>query len=297
MGAHYDEPMRSLSEPLRGVRGLLIDLDGVIVLKGQAIPGAPEALAELTRRRIPFRIVTNTSLLGPVSLSRYGRTIGVDIPPDRILSGVSVSAELTARQYPGRPIYVLASDDARAQFDGQRVLTDEEADAPDAAAAAVVVGDAPDRLSHATLNRAFRLVRGGAELIAMHRNPWWLTPDGPTIDSGAIVAGLEFATGVRATLVGKPARAMFTIAAAQVQSEIAARDGGGRVPRSAIAMIGDDLQADVLAAQRAGLRGVLVLTGKHGAGDVTALAARRRRTGRVPDFVAPALADVVAALD
>ena len=80
----------SPSEALRGVRGLLIDLDGVVVLRGQAIPGAPEALDELTRRGIPFRIVTNTSLLGPVSLSRFGRTIGVDVPADRILSGVSV---------------------------------------------------------------------------------------------------------------------------------------------------------------------------------------------------------------
>jgi HAD superfamily hydrolase (TIGR01458 family) len=294
--------MASLPGPLRGVRGLLLDLDGVMVLKGQAIPGAPEALAELGRRGIPFRIVTNTSLLGPASLARYGRTIGIDVPAERILSGVSVSAELTARRYPGRPIYVLASDDARSQFDGQRLLSDAEADAPDAAAAAVVVGDAPDRLSHATLNRAFRLVRGGAELIAMHRNPWWLTPDGPTIDSGAIVAGLEFATGVKATLVGKPARAMFVVAAGQVQAEIAANAEGGsrRVPRSAIAMVGDDVQADVLAAQRAGLRGVLVLTGKHGPADVAALEKRHgagRRAGRVPDFVAPTLADVVAALD
>jgi HAD superfamily hydrolase (TIGR01450 family) len=288
--------MQSLRDALRGVRGLLIDLDGVIVLKGRTIPGAPEALAELDRRGIPFRIVTNTSLLGPVSLARYGRSIGVDIPAERILSGVSVSAELTARQYPGRPIYVLASDDARAQFDGQRVLTDEEADAPDAVAAAVVVGDAPDRLSHATLNRAFRLIHGGAELIAMHRNPWWLTPAGPTIDSGAIVAGLEFATGVRATLVGKPARAMFALAAGRVQAEIAARDGARRVPRSAIVMVGDDLPSDVLAAQRAGLRGVLVLTGRHGAEDVAAHSAGRGR-GRVPDGVAPSLADVVAALD
>lgn len=287
------------SEALRGVRGLLIDLDGVVVLKGKAIPGAPEAFIELDRRRIPYRIVTNTSLLGPVSLARYGRSIGVDIPAERILSGVSVSAELTARQYPGRPIYVLASDDARGQFEGQHVLTDEEADAPDATAAAVVVGDAPDRLSHATLNRAFRLVRGGAELIAMHRNPWWLTAAGPTIDSGAIVAALEFATGVKATLVGKPARAMFVLAAGRVQAEIAARAGGGRMPRSAIAMIGDDLFADVLPAKRAGLRGALVLTGKHTAADVASLVGRRggRRAGRVPDLVAATLADVVAALD
>ena len=281
-------------KPLAGVRGLLLDLDGVIVLKGEAIPGAAAAVDELNRRGIPFRIVTNTSLVSRASLSSYGASIGIHVAADRIMSGLSISAAYTARRFPGQPLYVLASDDARSEFAGQRLLTDEQAGATDAVAAAVVVGDAPEVVSHPTLNRAFRLIRGGAELVAMHKNRWWLTPDGPTIDSGAIVAGLEFATGVRATIVGKPSREFFTAAASEVQDELAARDGGRRIGRAALAMVGDDIQTDVLAAQRAGLRGVFVLSGKHGADD---LAQARRRGGRVPDLVADSLADVVAALD
>jgi HAD superfamily hydrolase (TIGR01458 family) len=266
----------------------------VIVLKGEAIPGAAAAVDELNRRGIPFRIVTNTSLVSRASLARYGASIGITVPADRILSGLSISAAYTARQFPGRPLYVLASDDARIEFAVQHLLTDEEAGEPGASAAAVVIGDSPEIVSHPTLNRAFRLIRGGAELIGMHKNRWWLTPDGPTIDSGAIVAGLEYATGVRARIVGKPAREFFAVAAAEVQADLAARDGGSRVPRSALAMVGDDIQTDVLAAQRAGLRGVFVLTGKHDLADVEAATRGGRRA---PDLIAESLLDVVAALD
>jgi HAD superfamily hydrolase (TIGR01458 family) len=275
----------------------LLDLDGVIVLKGQAIPGAAEAVRSLDRRGIPYRIVTNTSLLSRDSLARFGASIGIDIPPERILSGLSISAAYTARHFPGQPLYVLASEDARREFDGQRLLSDEEAGAPDASAAAVVVGDSPEVVNHPTLNRAFRLIRGGAQLIGMHKNQWWLTPDGPTIDSGAIVAGLEYATGVRATIVGKPSREFFATAASEIQAELGARGGGGggrRVPRSALAMVGDDVLTDVFAAQRAGLRGVFVLTGKHDRAD---LEEAIRAKGRSPDLVAASLAEVVAALD
>jgi HAD superfamily hydrolase (TIGR01458 family) len=286
------------SEPLHGVRGLLLDLDGVIVLMGEAIPGAAEAIASLDRRGIPYRIVTNTSLLSRESLARFGASIGLDIPPERILSGLSISAAYTARHLPGQPLYVLASEDARREFDGQRLLSDDEAGEPGASAAAVVVGDSPEVVNHPTLNRAFRLIRGGAQLIGMHKNQWWLTPDGPTIDSGAIVAALEYSTGVRATIVGKPSREFFASAASEIQAELSARAGGRRVPRSALAMVGDDVLTDVFAAQRAGLRGVFVLTGKHDRTDLEeAIRAKGRAKRRSPDLVAASLAEVVAALD
>jgi HAD superfamily hydrolase (TIGR01458 family) len=294
----YDDRVSQPSEPLHGVRGLLLDLDGVIVLKGRAIPGAADAVRSLDRRGIPYRIVTNTSLLSRESLARFGESIGLAIPPERILSGLSISAAYTARHFPGQPLYVLASEDARREFDGQSLLSDEEAGDPDASAAAVVVGDSPEVVNHPTLNRAFRLIRGGARLIGMHKNQWWLTPDGPTIDSGAIVAALEYSTGVRATIVGKPAREFFMQAAAELQAELSARDDGRsrgrRVSRSEFAMVGDDILTDVFAAQRAGFRGVFVLTGKHDRAD---LAEAVRAKGRSPDLVAASLAEVVAALD
>ncbi len=198
---------------LSGIRALLLDLDGVIVLKGELLPGAGEALAELEARAIPYRIVTNTSLVSRASLSRWGDRLGAPIPADRIMSALSASAAFTRHRYPGQPLFVIASTDALTEFEGQRLLSADEADAPDARAAAVVVGDAPEAITYDNLNRAFRLVRAGAELIGMHRNPWWLTPDGPTLDSGAMVTGLEFATERSARILGKPSADFFREAA------------------------------------------------------------------------------------
>jgi len=282
-----------IRERLAGVRGLLLDLDGVMLLKGALIPGAADAIEQLNRRRTPYRVVTNTSLISRASLAEQGRRLGLAVPVERITSALSASAAWTRRTYPGEPLFVITSADGRREFDGQWLLTTEEADSPDARAAAVVIGDSPDEITYPNLNRAFRLVRGGARLIGMHRNQWWLTPAGPTLDSGAFVTGLEFATDQPALILGKPSRAFFAQAAIDLLGELA---GGRRIGRGALAMVGDDVRTDVLAAQRAGLRGVLVLTGKHGLDDVARAAAQRRGGGR-PDVVAGSLAEVVAALD
>ena len=92
-----------LRAALHGVRGLLLDLDGVLVLAGKAIPGAPEAMAELDRRAMPYLLVTNTSLVSRPSLAAWGRSVGFATPPDRLQSALSASAELVRREYGDRP--------------------------------------------------------------------------------------------------------------------------------------------------------------------------------------------------
>jgi len=284
----------ALRDALHGIRALLLDLDGVIVSAGKAVPGSVDAITELERRGTTYRIVTNTSLVSRMSLSQFAAKLGNEIPPERFQSALSASADYAAHVFPGQPLYVLASKDARTEFDGQHLLSNEEAARPGARAAAVIVGDSAEELSYPNLNVAFRLIRDGARLIGMHRNAWWLTPDGPTLDSGAYVTGLEFAAGVRAQIIGKPAPAFFSLAVAALRREASTR--GSRLRRTDIAMVGDDLRTDVLAGQRAGLCGVLVLTGKHGL-DTLAAAHGHGRGGREPHAVAPSLADVVAALD
>ncbi len=274
---------------LAGVRALLLDLDGVILLAGALIPGAAEALRELDRRQVPFRIVTNTSMVSRATLARWSAGLGAPVPAGHFQSALSVSAAYTARHFRDQPLLVLASDDARTEFDGQRLAA-----APGERVAAVVVGDSPEAATWDNMNRAFRHLRDGAALIGMHKNRWWLTPDGPTIDSGAYVAGLEFAAGIRATIVGKPSRAFFSAAVRDLAAEVRGR-GAPRLARDEIAMVGDDVWTDVLAAQRAGLRGVLVLSGKHGEADVKRAAGQRRGGGR-PHAIAESLAEVVAAL-
>jgi HAD superfamily hydrolase (TIGR01458 family) len=281
-----------IRQALRGVRGFVLDADGVLVLQAKALPGSVEAVRSLDQRAIPFRVVTNFSQLHRETLAAWFAKGGVSILPDRIITAASATAAYAATAHAGRPLFVLSAPDARREFDGQDLLTADDADAmPAGTVAAVVIGDGGDDLSYRNMDVAFRLIQGGAELLAMHRNPWWLTQRGMTLDAGAFVAGLEFATGRRARTLGKPSPDVFRQAVDGLRADL-----GARLPRSAFAMVGDDPKADVAAAQRVGLRGVLVLSGKTSAADVEHQAASRTR-GRGPDGVAPTLADVVAALD
>jgi len=302
------DPAR-LRAGVRGIRGFVLDADGVLVLKSAPIPGSVDAVRALQARGIPFRVVTNFSSLHRETLAGWFGKGGLAIDPERIITAASATAAHTAATHSGRPLFVLAAADARREFDGQRLVTADEADAlPAGTVGAVVIGDAGEELSFRNLDVAFRLLSGGADFVAMHRNPWWLTPKGKTLDSGGFVVALEFATGRRALTLGKPSPVVFRQAVAGLVADL-----GERLPRSAFAMVGDDPQADVAAAQRVGLRGILVLTGKTTLEDVrrasSAGAASRPRTNarhaearagrpfRGPDGVAPSLAEVVAALD
>jgi HAD superfamily hydrolase (TIGR01450 family) len=240
--------------------------------------------------------VTNYSSAHRDSLAvGFSRQAGIPVDARRIITAASAAAAHTARHHPGEPLFVLASADALREWDGQRVLSADEADLPDARVAAVVIGDAGNDLAYRNLDIAFRHLQTGAAFIAMHRNPWWVTPRGITLDAGAFVAGLEHATRRRATVAGKPSGVVFRQAVRELSAEVAAA-GGRRLRAADVVMVGDDPKTDVAGARRAGLRGVLVLSGKV---DAAALAAEqeagRLRGAAVPDGVGERLLDVVTA--
>ena len=282
--------MTELSAALAGVRGLVLDADGVIVFKGEFLPGAPEALARLAALGIPFRIVTNFSAAHRDTLSaRFG---GGALPGDRFITAASAAATYTATHHPGGRLFVISAPDALREFEGQTLVSADEADAAASGdLAAVVIGDGGDDLSYRNLNVAFRAIRRGAEFVAMHRNPWWLTPRGETLDAGAFVAGLEVATGRAPVVCGKPSPVVFE----QALAELAADLGGKRLRARDVAMVGDDPIADIAGAKRVGMRRVLVLTGKVNASAAEAAMSGPARTR--PTAIADSLLDVVAALD
>ncbi len=272
-----------LRDRLAGVRGLLLDLDGVIVLRGKLIPGAAEALAALDAAPFPYRLATNYSLFSRATLSGQFAQAGVVIPPERIVSAASAAAAHARRHYGTQPLYVMSSADARVEFEGLSLMSHDEAAQPGARAAAVIVGDAGEDFTPRNLQSAFALLRGGARFVAMHKNRWWITPSGVKLDSGAYVAALEFGAERRALVTGKPSPAFFGEGVGQLQ-----------LPRDDVAMVGDDLWNDVLGAQKAGLRGVFVRSGKHGDAELARIASVRG--GRAPSAVAPSLREVVEAL-
>ncbi len=280
-----------LRAALAGVRALVLDADGVVYTRGAALPGAADALAELDARGTPYRIATNISSMHRASLAASFARMGLVVSPDRIVTALSATADHVRRAHPGEPVFVITRPDGLREFDGQPLLRPGDVDREGAHAAAVVLGDGGPDLSYENLDRAFRLVRRGAELIAVHRNPWWYTATGETLDTGAFVAALEYATGTRALLVGKPAPLMFRSAVASLAAEVAA-SGALRLARGEVAMVGDHASQDIAGARRAGLLGILVLSGRTPAREVPGLRGRS-----VPAAVAATLGDVVAALD
>ena len=282
-------PNGDLAAALEGIRAFILDADGVLMFKGAPIEGAAGAMVELRRRGIPYRVVTNFSSAHRSSLAAaFGKATGLAVGGAEIITAASAAAAYTAKRHEGRPLLVLAAPDAKREWAGQQTLSPDEADARAEPVAAVVIGDAGDDLSYRNVDIAFRQLQAGAEFVAMHRNPWWMTPKGFTLDAGAIVAGLEYALGRKAVIAGKPSPVVFRQALAELRGDLAG-SGGPRLRADEVVMVGDDPVADLAAARRVGFRGILVLTGKTSESEARASRVRL-------DAVAPSLGALVAAL-
>jgi HAD superfamily hydrolase (TIGR01450 family) len=293
---------RDLRATLEGVRALVLDADGVLMYRNVPIQGSPEALVELRRRGVPYRVVTNYSSAHRSSLAAaFGKAAGIEVDQAEIITAASAAAAYTARVHAGRPLLVISTTDARREWAGQELVAIDEADSRPEPVAAVVIGDVGEALTFRELDIAFRQLRAGADFVAMHRNPWWMTPKGYTLDSGAMIAGLEFALGRKAVICGKPSPVVFRQALAELREQLAGGprpagqqpvegSGGPRLRAADVLMVGDDPKADLAAARRVGLRAVLVNTGKVSATEAEAAGVPR-------DCIAPNLRAVVSALD
>jgi HAD superfamily hydrolase (TIGR01458 family) len=251
-----------------GVRGVLFDVDGTLMNADRAILGAARALERLRARGIPFRLTTNISRRPRAATAAILRREGFAVDDGEVLVPAVLARRRILDSGKTRAAFLLPSE-ARADFDG--VVEDETR--PDW----VVVGDLGGEFTWERLNRAFGWLRGGARLLALHRNRFWDNGrDGIVLDAGPFVAALEYASGASAELTGKPARGFFALALSELGVE----------PAAAL-VVGDDLEADCAGARAAGCRAALVLTGKTGRGDVAGAAHR-------PDLVLGSVADLGA---
>ena len=252
---------------------ILLDIDGVLHLSGEAVPGAPEAVRELREDGHRLRFVTNNTIRARRRLAEELGALAIELEEDEISTTPRAAASLLA----GRRVLALTMAAVREDLEPSVELVDEGAEA-------VLVGGADETeetsrvFAYANLNRAFAALESGARLVCLHRNRWWQTSRGPLLDSGAFVAGLEYAAGVEAEVVGKPTRAYFDAALAELGA------GAGEAW-----MVGDDVEADVGGAKAAGLKGVLVRTGKFREETLA-------RADPQPDGVVDSIADLPAFL-
>jgi HAD superfamily hydrolase (TIGR01458 family) len=234
--------MTAGSRPLSGIRALLVDLEGTVYQGTRLIPGAVEALAAAEERGIPHRFVTNTTSRPRSAVVRELSAMGLAVDPERIFTAPRAAHAHLERRGLTR-CHFLVNPALLEDFPG--IVPDK--DAPQA----VVLGDMGEGLTYSRLNRAFRHLLSGAEFVTLARNRYWRAQDGFMLDLGAFAAALEYASGRQATLAGKPAPAFFTAALASL----------GVDPGEA-AVVGDDLESDVGGGQAAGMKGILVRTGK-----------------------------------
>ena len=235
---------------VRGLRGLLLDLDGTLYGPDGLIPGAAEAVARLRAAGLALCCVTNTTRQPRAALVERLGSLGLPVSADELFTApLAAAAWLEAHAV--RTVALHVADAAAGEFG--RFTIDE------VSPQAVVVGDLGPAWTFERLNRAFRQLGDRATLLAIQKNRYWRAAEGLVLDAGPFVAALEYASGRQAVVVGKPSAAFLEAAAA-----------GLRLPLADVALVGDDIVSDVGGALAAGARGILVRTGKFRPGDLEA---------------------------
>jgi HAD superfamily hydrolase (TIGR01458 family) len=237
------------------MRAILFDIDGVVYQGDSVIPGAAETLGWIREQSIPHLFLTNTTSRPRAAISEKLARMGMRVPESEILTPpVAALAWLRERDIKDLALFVPRA--TRAEFAAIPLL----AEGSESGAGAVILGDLGDGWDFATLNRAFRLLMAEPPppLIALGMTRYWRAPDGLRLDCAPFVMALRHASGVEPVVLGKPAKPFFETALGVVGSKA-----------DETLMIGDDIRGDVGGAQQAGIRGLLVRTGKYQPADLS----------------------------
>jgi HAD superfamily hydrolase (TIGR01458 family) len=248
---------------------LLLDIDGVLHVGDDPLPGAVESLQRLRELAGGVRLVTNTTSKPRRAIVEHLLALGFDVAEAEVLTPAALAvAYCRSRDY--ERVSLMVGDSLREDLEELEKAAEEES--PDA----IVLGDLGPGFTADALNAAYRHLMDGAELIALQHNRYWRRADGLALDVGAYAAALEYASGVEATVVGKPSREFFAAALEHLGAEAAEA-----------AMVGDDIEGDVGGGLDAGISSILVRTGKYREDAVAA-------SGIVPSATIDSIADLPA---
>lgn len=228
---------------MKSVKGLLIDLDGTLYFRGAAIEGANAALRELREQGYALRFLTNTDSIHAPAIFEKVVAMGLREVRSEEIYCPSVAVLRYFEQHPEKTCYCLVSKELDAVFGGLPI----NAVNPDC----VVVGDCRDKVSYDELNKVFRMISQGAELLVTSKAGFFFNSEGIQLDTGAFVALLEYASGKTAQPLGKPSRVFFETALGEM-----------KLKPEEVAIVGDDINTDIVGAINIGSFGVLLKTGK-----------------------------------
>jgi HAD superfamily hydrolase (TIGR01458 family) len=224
---------------------ILLDIDGVFHVSGDPIAGGADAVRRLRADGHRLRFVTNNTTRTRAQQAEDLRAMGLELDEEEL----QTAPRAAAHALKGKRVLALTMHAIVGELDGIELVGED--------AEAVLIGGADETpesnlvFSFMNLARAFHELEAGADLYCLHKNRWWQTKDGPLLDAGAFVAGLEYAADTEAIVLGKPSTAFF-------EAALAALDADAGMTW----MVGDDIEADVAGAQAHGMKTVLVRTGK-----------------------------------
>jgi HAD superfamily hydrolase (TIGR01458 family) len=250
------------------LRGIILDVDGVLDFQGKVYPGAIDTVETLRRMGFVLRFLTNSTLHSRRSRAARLQTAGFRVFADEVITA-SYATACYLRQRNPRSCWIMLEGEGLGEFSA--FVQDTEN--PEY----VVVGDNRSSFDFEHLNRALRLLLKGAKLVGMQPDLVDSSTGAPELNVGSWVRMLEAASGVQAVYVGKPLPFVF---------ELALADMG--LSRDEVVMVGDRIDSDVKGAQACGIRSMLVRTGEFRLRDLD--------RGIEPDSVLHSIADLVGSL-
>ncbi len=242
----------NLYDRLRSAKGFVFDMDGVIYLGSQILPGVNDLFNSLRLKDVPFVLGTNNSTATQKDFVERLAAMGVQAEADQIQTSTTVTRDVLKND-------PEIADDAMILCVGQpsipailqqgtsfRILA-EDADPKEAS---VVVAGLDFDLTYRKIARAVEAIGNGAKFIATNADDRLPHESGYQPGAGACIAGITVASRTRPLIIGKPEPLMMTKAAEHM----------GLEPANVV-MVGDRLDTDILSAQKAGMMTALVLTG------------------------------------
>lgn len=229
-------------------KGVILDLEGTLLSSGSAIDGSIEFLNYLISSNIPFKIITNTVSKLPSDLSNIFSALGVKISKKNFINPITVLNKFLTEQNT-TSFYFVGSSSLLNSLN----LNSAFIDVPDY----VVLCDFEYiACDYQLLNRIFTFLNNGSKLITMSNSQYYLSKNGPKLDTGAFTKLFEIVTGKEAILFGKPSPIIYAEAAKEMD-----------LKSNELIAIGDDVLTDIVGANEFGAYSVLVKSGKYKYGD------------------------------
>jgi 4-nitrophenyl phosphatase len=258
---------------LRKVRGLVIDMDGVLWRGDEAVPGLARFIATLRKKNIRFILATNNNTQTPANFAEKARRLGAPVFAEEVLTATTATIYYLRQYYPaGTHLYAVGEKALKDQLVAAGfILSDKDADA--------VVAALDRELTYEMIKHASLLIQNGAAFIGANPDVAYPTPEGLVPGSGMVLAAIQATTGCAPMIIGKPETGMFQIAMERMH-----------LNQKECASLGDRLDTDIAGGQRAGLKSILVLSGVTKMEDLASSSIR-------PDWVFLSIAEFTDALE